>query len=257
MSQKVGVVLVPGSLSLIFHLKVNGHASNYLLSNYTNGTRFMYKHITHLKTISLDRGSDSIINKSINVARRSMKGLLFYERYAAGARDSEKTFNPDITEVKVIVNGSRIRFTAKEWRQEICEKRSSEDLERKTARWMRQTYAGDSFALFIDLRSMRVNHLHGSGLRVMNTKEGVQLAIKRKASGSGNVKCHIFIPRMLSSTSSTESLKAWPINDISHHHTAKQNLFSNSLKKGSNEIFLFQFIPYVFPNILNIIFYSY
>ena len=58
---------------------------------------------------------------------------------------------------------------------------------------MRQTYAGDSFALFIDLRSMRVNHLHGSGLRVMNTKEGVQLAIKRKASGSGNVKCHIFI----------------------------------------------------------------
>ena len=94
----------------------------------------MYKHITHLKTISLDRGSDSIINKSINVARRSMKGLLFYERYAAGARDSEKTFNPDITEVKVIVNGSRIRFTAKEWRQKICEKRSSEDLERKTAR---------------------------------------------------------------------------------------------------------------------------
>ena len=124
---------MPGSLSLIFHLKVNGHASNYLLSNYTNGTRFMYKHITHLKTISLDRGSDSIINKSINVARRSMKGLPFYERYAAGARDSEKTFNPDITEVKVIVNGSRIRFTAKEWRQEICEKRSSEDLERKNS----------------------------------------------------------------------------------------------------------------------------
>ena len=28
----------------------------------------------------------------------------------------------------------------------------------------------------------------------MNTKEGVQLAINRKASGSGNVKCHIFIP---------------------------------------------------------------
>ena len=134
MSQKVGVVLVPGSLSLIFHLKVNGHESNYFLSNYTNGKRFMYEHITHLKTISLDRGSYSIINKSINVARRSMKGLLFYERYAAGARDSEKTFNPDITEVKVIVNGSRIRFTAKEWRQEICEKRSSEDLERKTAR---------------------------------------------------------------------------------------------------------------------------
>ena len=34
-----------------------------------------------------------------------MKGLLFYEPYVAGARDSEKTFNPVITKVKVIVYG--------------------------------------------------------------------------------------------------------------------------------------------------------
>lgn len=36
-----------------------------------------------------------------------MKGLLLllYEPYAGGARDREKTFNPDITEVKVVVNG--------------------------------------------------------------------------------------------------------------------------------------------------------
>ena len=36
----------------------------------------------------------------------SMKGLLFfYEPYVAGARDTEKTLNPDIIKVKVIVNG--------------------------------------------------------------------------------------------------------------------------------------------------------
>ena len=28
---------------------------------------------------------------------------------------------------------------------------------------------------------------------LVNTKEGVQLAINRKLSGSGNIKCHIFI----------------------------------------------------------------
>ena len=44
----------------------------------------------------------------------------------------------------------------------------------------------------IDLRSMRDNY-HGSGLGLINTKEAVQLAINRKSSGSGNVKCHIFI----------------------------------------------------------------
>ncbi|RMX48896.1 hypothetical protein pdam_00013018 [Pocillopora damicornis] len=46
-------------------------------------------------------------------------------------------------------------------------------------------FAGDRFALFIDLSSTRDNDLHGSGSRL--------LAIKRRAWGSGNVKYHIFI----------------------------------------------------------------
>ena len=48
-------------------------------------------------------------------------------------------------------------------------------------------YAGGKFAIFIDLRSMR------RWLKLVNTKEGVQLSINRKASGSGNAKCLIFI----------------------------------------------------------------
>ena len=76
-------------------------------SNYKNGKRLMYEHITLHKTISFPKGTASIANESINVPRRSMKGLLllFYEPYTGGARDSEKTFNPDITEVNVTVNG--------------------------------------------------------------------------------------------------------------------------------------------------------
>ena len=50
--------------------------------------------VTHLKVISVDKGSGTTINVSSNVPRRSMKGLLlFYEPHIAGARDSEKTFN--------------------------------------------------------------------------------------------------------------------------------------------------------------------
>ena len=40
---------------------------------------------------------------------------------------------------------------------------------------------------------MRNNDLHASGLRLGNTKEGVQLAINRKVLGSENVKYNIFI----------------------------------------------------------------
>ena len=57
-------------------------------SNYLNGKRYMYEHVTHYKTISFAAGTTSIINESINVPRRSMKGilLLFYEPYTAGTR---------------------------------------------------------------------------------------------------------------------------------------------------------------------------
>ena len=58
----------------------------------------MYVHVTHLKTVLVNKGSETIINKSIGVSGRSMKGLLLYEPYVAGAKDREKTFNPEITD---------------------------------------------------------------------------------------------------------------------------------------------------------------
>ena len=54
-------------------------------------------------------------------------------------------------------------------------------------------FTGNNFGLFIDLRSMTDNDLHGSGMKLIDTKEGVQLAIYRKSSSSGKVKYHISI----------------------------------------------------------------
>ena len=115
-----------------------------------------------------------------------MKGLLllFYEPYVAGARDGEKTFNPDITEVKMIVNGipnkvySQGMKTKDMW-EEVIGRFDRENSEMNAT----DLNAGDKFGLFIDFRSIRDNDLHGSGLKLMNTKEGIQLAVNRKASG--------------------------------------------------------------------------
>ena len=51
---------------------------------------------------------------------------------------------------------------------------------------------GNKFGLFIDLRSMADTTLHGKGQHLVNTQDGVQLAIERNTTGSGTVKCHIF-----------------------------------------------------------------
>ncbi|KAL9953137.1 hypothetical protein ACROYT_G040500 [Oculina patagonica] len=76
-------------------------------STYINGETFFYEYVHNYKTITVKKASDTIIKKSINVPKRSLKGLLllFSEPHAAGARDTESFFNPDITNVKISVNG--------------------------------------------------------------------------------------------------------------------------------------------------------
>ena len=106
----------------------------------------------------------------------------------------KKTFNPDIKEVKVDVNGVPNKIFSQGMKtrdmfDEVFRRFRKENSSMNATEF----FAGDKFALFIDLRSMKDNDLHGSGMRLVNTKDGVYLSIKRTASGSGNVKCHIFI----------------------------------------------------------------
>ena len=54
-------------------------------------------------------------------------------------------------------------------------------------------YTGDKFRLVIDMCSMTDQDMHGSGMRIVNTMDGIQLEIERKPEGSGDVKCHIFV----------------------------------------------------------------
>ena len=47
--------------------------------------------------------------------------------------------------------------------------------------------AGNRFGLLIDLRSMADRTMHGSGTRLVNVTDGVQLELERTATGSGNL----------------------------------------------------------------------
>ena len=60
------------------------------------------------EVVEVNKGTDALLNIKVNPQRRSLRGILtlFIEPYIAGARDSEKFFNPDITKVSVTVNSS-------------------------------------------------------------------------------------------------------------------------------------------------------
>ena len=81
-------------------------------SVYWNGKAFAYDQVMREKVITFANGTEERLNLHVNPQRRSLKAnlLLFIEPFAAGARDSEKYFNPDITKVHVTINGSSSRI---------------------------------------------------------------------------------------------------------------------------------------------------
>ena len=58
---------------------------------------------------------------------------------------------------------------------------------------LQKFYTENKFGLLIDLRSMESQKMHGSGTRIVNSTDGIQLEIERDGNGSGTVNCHIYI----------------------------------------------------------------
>ena len=168
------------------------------LSTYQTGKAFAYDLVMRERVVPITRGSDTRLNLRVNPQRRSLKGilLLFISPYASGNRDTEHYFNPDITKVKVTVNGVPNRV--------YNEGISGSDMWKELTRHFKPSPKGrpnmtlakyltaNKFGLWIDLRSMADTTMHGNGQRLVNTQDGVQLEIERTASGSGTTNCHIF-----------------------------------------------------------------
>ena len=172
-------------------------------SIYYAGKEFLYDHVQRGKIIKIARATDTRVTLRVNPERRSLKGilLLFIEPYTLGARDSEKYFNPDTTKIAVTINGSPNQLYNEGLHSEDFWKETSRfflkksDKKKHVTRNMDATkfYTGDKFGVLIDLRSMIDQDLHGSGTRLVNTQDGVQLEIERTGNGSGNVNCHIYL----------------------------------------------------------------
>ena len=168
------------------------------MSTYASGKEFAYDLVMRAEVVPITRGSDTHLNLRVNPQRKSLKGilLLFINPYVAGARDTEHNFNPDITKVKVTVNGVPNRV--------YNEGLSGSDMWQELTRHLKPSTDGrpnmtltkyltsNKFGLWIDLRSMADTTMHGNGQRLVNTQDGVQLEIDRNASGSGTTNCYIF-----------------------------------------------------------------
>ena len=187
------------NIQLEYEMIQSKHLAEEATRIYSKGKEFLYDHVVRDKVIPIDRGTATIINVKVNALRRSLKGilLLFMESYAAGARDSEKYIFPDIKKISVTINGSpnMIYNNGIESRDIWSEVSRFFMKEKEKPQFMtlQKFYTENKFGLLIDLRSMASQEMHGSGTRLVNTTDGVQLEIERDAKGSGTVNCHVFV----------------------------------------------------------------
>ena len=168
------------------------------VSTYASGKELAYDLVMREKVVPITRDSDTHLNLRVNPQRKSLKGilLLFINPYTAGARDTEHYFNPDITKVKVTVNGVPNRvynegLSGSDMWQELT-RHFKPSLNGRPNMTLAKNLTSNKFGLWIDLRSMADTTMHGNGQRLVNTQDGVQLEIDRNASGAGITNCYIF-----------------------------------------------------------------
>ena len=168
-------------------------------SVYTSGKEFVYDHVLLDKVVLINRGTDTRINIKVNTQRRPMKGilLLFVEPYTAGTRDLEKYIFPDLKKISVTINGSpNMLYNNGIESRDIWSEVSRFFMKEKYKpqhMTLEKFYTKNKFGLLIDLRSMASQEMHGSGTRLVNSTDGVQLEIERDAKGAETLNCHVFV----------------------------------------------------------------
>ena len=167
-------------------------------SVYITGKDFAYDHVSRAKVVPLDK-AETRKNIKVDATRRSMKGilLLFVEPYAGGTRDSEKYIFPDLKKISVTINDSpnmlyNNGIESRDIWSEVSRFFMKEKYKPQHMTW-EKFHTGYKFGLLIDLRSVESQEMHGSGLRLVNSTDGVHLEIERYAKGTGPVNCHVFI----------------------------------------------------------------
>ena len=186
-------------------LEYSSISSDYLAqeasSAYTSGKGFYYENVLLHETFDISKPNDSVINKHINVPRRSMTGILclFNEAITPGLRDSEKFINPDIQSVSININGMPNKLYSKEMIvtdfYDSIMKRYGKENEGDDYNSIvpADFYINGAYGLWIDLRTFPDEVVHGGGFTLDSTKDGVKLEIRRKVSGSGKITCYMYV----------------------------------------------------------------
>ena len=196
------------NISLEFDTIIKASLASLIRTEYMKSS-ILYDRILRAHIIPLNK-SDTSFSVDINSPSKSLKGVLLIftqERSTTKfARDTEEFYNPKITRVEVTMEGVPNELYAQnmECRHHYDKiiKHFSEGQLKESGTIPKDlqlhnvniaSYYTNKYALWLDLRTIDDNRLHGSGRQLENTSEGIRLQITKKAESAGKLSCYLYI----------------------------------------------------------------
>lgn len=194
------------NICLEFDMVSDTELVRQIRQQYDGKMTFLYDRILRHRKIAKNK-SDTLWNINLNVPARSMKGILMI--FEDPERTSTETFyNPKIEKVEMTIEGvpnqlySQGMRAYQQWDEinkffALTSKRNKET--DKIAKDLYftyttlETYLTDNYALWLDLRTVDDNTLHGSGRRVENASEGITIQITKEAEADEAINVYLFV----------------------------------------------------------------
>ena len=197
------------AIHLEFEVLTSPEITTLLKRKYEGKHTVLYDRVIRHSKLTLNK-SDTIWNIALAPQAKSMKSILilFVDPADGGtsyARDTEKCYNPKITNVMITLDGNPNQLFASGMRphQQFGEiKKIFADGKHRTNTHVAkeleladielEDYATTKYALCLDMRTTDDDSLHGSGRKIEGASQSIQIQIEKKAETAGNLDAYVY-----------------------------------------------------------------
>ena len=196
-------------IHLEFEVLTSPELATSLKRKYEGKHTVLYDRVIRHSKLTLNK-SDTIWNIALAPQAKSMKAILILfvdpaDGGTAYSRDTEKFYNPKITNVMITLDGNPNQLFASGMRphQQFSEiKKIFADGKHRTNTHVAkeleladielEDYATTKYALCLDMRTTDDDSLHGSGRKIEGASQSIQIQIEKKAETAGNLDAYVY-----------------------------------------------------------------
>ena len=196
-------------IHLEFEVLTSPELATLLKRKYEGKHTVLYDRVIRHSKLTLNK-SDTIWNIALAPQAKSMKAILILfvdpaDGGTADSRDTEKFYNPKITNVMITLDGNPNQLFASGMRphQQFGEiKKIFADGKHRTNTHVAkeleladielEDYATTKYALCLDMRTTDDDSLHGSGRKIEGASQSIQIQIEKKAETAGNLDAYAY-----------------------------------------------------------------